>query len=152
MEIIDYFRDSRQSLWLSQIENFEWRAAKYLAQLLKEDAFRKIIHPGTLYLLVEGDELVSFLTLAQRDEIEDATMFPWIGFVHTSPAWRGRRCVGQLIEHACSVAQQHGMKQVHISTDHVGLYEKYGFTFIGTRTVNDEETRVYCRVLSPQEG
>lgn len=146
MKIIDYFKDDRQELWQTQIAQCEWRAAKFLAQLLAEGSFHSILGQGTLYLLTEGETLVSFLTLAERDCIEAPEYMPWSGFVHTAPEYRGRRHVGKLIDHAISVAGQHGAEQVYICTDHVGLYEKYGFTYLENRvSIYGEDNRVYVR-------
>lgn len=40
-------------------------------------------------------------------------------------------------------------ENIYISTDHIGLYEKYGYVFSDTRTtVNGEESRVYVKALS----
>jgi len=146
MRIIDYFKDDRQEHWLGQIAQYEWRAARFLGQLLAEGSFYSTLGQGTLYLLVDGEKLVSFLTLAERDCIDEPAWTPWIGFVHTSPEYRGMRCAGKLIDHAVSVAGQHGAEQVYICTDHVGLYEKYGFSYLENRvSVYGEDSRVYRR-------
>lgn len=146
MRIIDYFSDARQEHWRVQIAACQWRAAKYLAQILSEGNFHRLLGRGTLFLLAEGDVLVSFLTLAERDCIDDPALHPWIGFVHTAPAFRGRRCAGRLLEHAVRVAGEHGAEQVYICTDHVGLYEKYGFTYCMDRvSIYGEASRVLVR-------
>lgn len=143
MQIIDYFKDGRRSHWLDEIGRCEWRAAQFLAQLLREERFHQTLGRGTLYLLTDGDRLVSFLTLTERDCIEDARLKPWIGFVHTAPEYRGRRCAGLLLEHAVRTGGKYGAKQVYICTDHVGLYEKYGFTYLENRvTIYGEDSRV----------
>lgn len=42
------------------------------------------------------------------------------------------------------MAKAAGMKHVYISTDHVGLYEKYGFEFLDTmKDWNGEDARAY---------
>ena len=149
MKIIDYFKDDRQEHWRSQIAQYEWRAAKYLAQLLAQGSFHDTLGKGTLYLLADGDTLVSFLTLAERDCIDAPEYMPWIGFVHTAPEYRGHRHVGKLIDHAAAVVQEHGAGQVYICTDHVGLYEKYGFTYLENRmSIYGEDSRVYVRRCS----
>ena len=146
MRIIDYFKDDRQEHWLGQIAQYEWRAARFLGQLLAEGSFHSTLGQGTLYLLVDGEKLVSFLTLAERDCIDEPAWTPWIGFVHTSPEYRGRRCAGKLIDHAVCMAGQHGAEQVYICTDHMGLYEKYGFSYLENRvSVYGEDSRVYVR-------
>ena len=142
MKIIDYFKDERQEHWQAQIARYEWRAAKFLAQLLAEGSFHSTLGQGTLYLLVEGETLVSFLTLAERDCIDVPEYTPWIGFVHTAPEYRGHRHMGKLIDHAVSMAGQ----QAYLCTDHVGLYEKYGFTYLENRvSIYGEDSRVYVR-------
>ena len=146
MKIIDYFHSDDQPHWLAAIAENEWRAAKYLARLLSAGEFHREVGKGTVYLLTEGDKLVSFLTLAERDCISAPEYAPWIGFVHTAPEYRGHRHSGKLIEHACAVAREHGAQRVYLSTDHIGLYEKYGFTYLENRvSIYGEDSRVYVR-------
>ena len=145
MQIISYYLADNKETWLAQIAAQEWRAAKFLAELLAKGEFNKAVGKGTVLLLTEGDRLVSFLSLAERDCI-DAPYGPWIGFVHTAPEYRGHRYVGRLIDHACGLARDHGTARVYICTDHVGLYEKYGFTYLENRvSIYGEDSRVYVR-------
>ena len=145
MQIIDYFHTDDQPHWLATIAENEWRAAKFLAELLAKGDFHCTLGEGTVYLLTEGDDLVSFLTLAERDCV-DVPYGPWIGFVHTAPEYRGHRHVGKLIDHACAVAREQGVQRVYLCTDHVGLYEKYGFTYLENRvSVYGEDSRIYVR-------
>lgn len=146
MQIIDYFKSERQPHWLTEISRCEWRAAHFLAQLLREGCFHRALGRGTLYLLTDGDALASFVTLTEQDCIDDKTLKPWIGFVHTAPEYRGRRCAGVLLDHAVRKAGQYGAEQVYICTDHVGLYEKYGFTYMTNRvSIYGEDSRVLIR-------
>lgn len=145
MQIIDYFQVEDQAHWRTQIASYEWRAAKLLARLLENGEFHANVGEGTLYLLTDGDKLVSFATLAEKDCL-DVPYGPWIGFVHTAPEYRGHRHVGKLIDHACQVAGAHGVQRVYICTDHVGLYEKYGFTYLENQvSIYGEDSRVYVR-------
>ena len=146
MQIIDYFHSGHQQHWRAQIGREEWRAASFLAGLLGKDEFHQAVGQGTVYLLTEGDRLLSFLTLAERDCVDAPEYRPWIGFVHTAPEYRGHRYVGRLIDHACTVAREHGAERVFLSTDHVGLYEKYGFTYLENRvSIYGEDSRIYIR-------
>lgn len=145
MHIIDYFACNDQPHWCAAIADNEWRPAKYLARLLEQGIFNDEVGKGTVYLLTEGDKLVSFLTLAERDCV-DAPYGPWIGFVHTAPVYRGHRHVGKLIDRACAVAREHGAARVYLCTDHVGLYEKYGFSNLeNCVSIYGEDSRVYVR-------
>lgn len=135
MTIIDYFEDSRKALWQEQIAAADWRAAKYLLSLLNNgEAFDDYLGSGArLYLLIDGEKIVSFATLSQKDCIADDRLYPWIGFVYTFPAYRGHRYSEKLIHHAENVARDCGCENIYISTDHDNLYEKYGFTYLETR-------------------
>ncbi len=147
MEIIDYFQSDRQAHWRSQIASCEWRAAGYLAQLLEENKLRETFQCEALYLLIDGERLAAFLTLAHKDCV-DAPYGPWAGFVHTAPEYRGRRLAGLLMDHASQAARQQGAQRLYVNTDHVGLYEKYGFTYLeNRRTTYGEECRIYVREL-----
>ena len=145
MQIIDYFKTENQAHWRAQIASYEWRAAKFLARLLENGEFHANVGKGTLYLLTDGDKLVSFVTLAERDCV-DVPYGPWIGFVHTAPEYRGHRHVGKLINHACCAAGEQGVHRVYLCTDHVGLYVKFGFTYLENRvSIYGEDSRIYMR-------
>ena len=147
MQIIDYFACENQPHWRAAIADNEWRAAKHLARKLESGEFHQEVGRGTLYLLTEGDNLVSFLTLAERDCV-DVFYTPWIGFVHTAPSYRGHRHIGKLIEYACAVAREQGVQRVYLCTDYVGLYEKLGFTYLENwMSIYGEDSRIYVRAV-----
>ena len=82
-------------------------------------------------------------TLPTEEETEPG-MRPWIGFVYTYPACRGKRYSEKLIQHACTLAEQDGYENVYVSSNEIGLYEKYGFVFRKMmHTVWGEETQVF---------
>ena len=144
MEIISYFNSSNKQTLIELIEGCDWGAAKFLAQLLKEDRFFEMLGgEGDTYLLMDGDKLVSFLTLTKQDVIRDESMFPWIGFVFTQPEYRGHRYSEKLMNYAENVAKAQGHTHVYVATDHVGLYEKYGYEYLENRIGYwGEESRV----------
>ena len=130
MKIEDYFTSGRQSHWLSEIAQCDWRAGQYLHQLLREHRFHMLLgEKSKLLLLTEGDHLISFCTYARRDEIPTDELTPWAGFVYTFPQDRGKRRMGKLLEYVYHLAKADGFPCVYISTDHTGLYEKYGCAF-----------------------
>ena len=129
MTIIDYFEQprERQNHWQTEIEKGDWVAAKFLyEQLQKGNVKARYGETTRLLLLTEADELLAFCTLAEHDEIE-TDLTPWIGFVYTFPRHRGSRHSQKLINHALELASNDGHRQVYISSNEVGLYEKYGF-------------------------
>ncbi len=151
MEILDYFLCQEKEKYLPQIERYEWRAAKYLAALLKENRLHDALGGwGSLYLLVEGDVLISFVTLSERDCIaaSELNVTPWLGFFHTAPEYRGNRYGKRLLDHACVIAKEKGYDEIYVATDHVGLYEKYGFRYLkNSIDVRGADSRIYRKKL-----
>lgn len=149
MKIIDYFRAEDPSHWLNEIEKCDWDAGQYLHELLQSDSLKELVGENTrVLLLTEGEKLISFCTLAEKDDIQPTDLTPWIGFVYTFPAFRGQGYAEKLMRHAEELAKADGADSVHVSTNHVGLYERYGYTFFGTmKDVGSEDSRVYVKHL-----
>ncbi|MBR4554416.1 MAG: GNAT family N-acetyltransferase [Ruminococcus sp.] len=145
MEIISFFDSPDREYWLSKLRQCDWRAGAFLCELIDGDKFFETLgNTSKLLLLTDGDRLVSFCTLSARDEIQDTELTPWIGFVYTFPEYRGHRCFGRLLNEAKRLAAEAGFEKIYLSTDHIGLYEKYGFEFAGTAvTVYGDRTRYY---------
>lgn len=152
MKIIEYFTSDRKEHWLDEIGKCSWGAGQYLHQLLKENRLKEMVGAQALVpLLVEGDKLVSFCTLAPLDDIQPTELSPWIGFVYTDPAYRGHRYAGRLLDYAESIAAIMGKEAVYISTGHTGLYEKYGYEFYRIcKDIGGEDSRVYRKVLTAE--
>lgn len=137
MKIVSYFESDAQQELLEKISQCDWGAACFLRDLLRDGKFFDTLGgEGDVYLLMDGEKLVSFLTLARQDSVRDEGLFPWIGFVYTAPEYRGHHYAGQLLAHAENVAREQGHERVYIATDFEGLYEKYGYTY--------QEDRIDC--------
>ncbi|MEE1125600.1 MAG: GNAT family N-acetyltransferase [Acutalibacteraceae bacterium] len=134
MQIINYFESNKKEELLEKIEAIDWSAAKFLVELLKEDRFYEMLGgEGELYLLMDSDSLVSFLTLTRQDTVRDESMYPWIGFVYTVEEYRSNRYSEKLMNHAENEAIKKGFDRVYVATDHIGLYEKYGYDYLENR-------------------
>lgn len=137
MELINYFDSEDQVQLIEKIAVCDWSAAKFLVKLLQKGTFNETLGGwGYLFLLMDGDNLVSFGTLTGQDAVRDENLTPWIGFVFTSPEYRGHRYAGWILQHAEMTAAGLGYSKIYIGTDHIGLYEKYGFTY--------QENRIDC--------
>ncbi|MBQ8211139.1 MAG: GNAT family N-acetyltransferase, partial [Treponema sp.] len=117
----------------------------------------KHLGKGELLLLLDEDciaesfpVLKAFVTLCDKDEIVAPELFPWVGFVFTFPKYRGNRLSEKLIDYAAELAKNlySESENLYVSTDHVGLYEKYGFFFLKEAdTVWGEKSRILFRPL-----
>lgn len=149
MQVIKYYQSENQAHWREEIGKGDWSAAELLASWLENDKLKQMCGEATeVYMLTDGDKLVSFATLAPQDEIDAPELSPWIGFVYTFPAYRGHRNAGKLLAHICDELKSSGTEKVYISTDEIGLYEKYSFTFWQTMSTREgKTTRVYVKRL-----
>lgn len=149
MEIREFFSSDNKGNWIAQMKNCDWGAGRWLGDLLERGALHDTVGNGALVpMLTDGQNLVSFCTFAPRDEIWPTELTPWIGFVYTYPEYRGQRNAGIILDYCECIATIMGKENVYISTDHVGLYEKYGYEFLNTQdTPGGEKARVYCKSL-----
>lgn len=145
MEVIEYYSSGRQEHWLDEIGRCDWGAGQFLKQLIISGQLYDSLGTNTrVLLLVEGEELVSFCTFAEKDDIQPTDLTPWIGFVYTFPERRGQRCAGKLFDKISELAKSENISKAYISTNHVGLYEKYGCEFLRTmKDIGGELSRVY---------
>ena len=149
MKVIDYFDSDRKEHWLHEIKRGDWGAARYLYELLSAGSFFEATgEKSKVLMLTDGDELISFCTYAEKDDIQPTELTPWIGFVYTFPEFRGHSYVGLLFDEVERIAKEDGVSEVYISTNHTGLYEKYGCEFMTEmKDVNGEPSRVYVKKI-----
>lgn len=145
MQVIEYFNCDRPEYWLSQIGKSDWRAGQYLYELLSENKFKNAVGENSkVLMLTNGNELISFCTYAEKDDIQPTELTPWIGFVYTFPKYRGHRYVGYLFQEIEKIAKSEKVQDIFISTNHTGLYEKYGCVFYQMMNdMNGELSRIY---------
>ena len=145
MKIIDFYASDDQNHWLSEINKSDWKAGKYLYELLRDQKLKELCGESTkALLLIDGDKLISFCTYAEQDDVREPSLTPWVGFVYTFPGYRGKRRVGKLLEYVYMLAKNDRHKHIYISTGETGLYEKYGYQFWKImKDVHGEDSRVY---------
>ena len=78
MEIINYFESSDQAALKQRIAACDWSAADFLVDLLNKGTFDEMLGGwGKIFLLMDGENLVSFATLTGLDAVRDESMTPW---------------------------------------------------------------------------
>ena len=84
------------------------------------------------YLLEDGDRIVGYAGLITNDFISRMDLYPWLCALYIEPSHRGHAYGSLLIERGKADARAAGFPYLYLCSDHVGFYEKYGFTRIGT--------------------
>jgi len=145
MKIETLSKENGTFKYLETIRDCDWGAGKFLYEIVTENKADKML--GSFHdvlLLIDGEELVSFCTLTEMDDVQPTDLSPWVGFLYTFPERRGHRYAGILLDEAVRRAAEMGAEYVYLSTNHDGLYEKYGFEFFEVqKDVWGEDTKVY---------
>lgn len=104
-----------------------WRAGTALAEKMKGNLFSDW---ERVFAAIDGHQIVGYCTLTKTDCIPDIAYSPYIGFVFIGEQYRGNRISSKLISSALAYAKGLGFDRVYLVSDHVNLYEKYGFVKI----------------------
>ncbi len=149
MQVSNYFEIDNKEHWINEIERSDWRAGAFLGRLLRNGEFFDAVGKDSrVLLLTEGDELISYCTFAEKDDIQPTDLTPWVGFVYTFPEHRGHRYAGLLFDEVERLAKERQVTDVYLSTNHIGLYEKYGWEFFDMMVDMDgEPSRVYVKKI-----
>lgn len=100
------------------------------------------------YLLLSDDGIAGCAGLIPNDFISRMDLYPWACALFVEERFRGHAYGRLLLERAAEDARKAGFQKFYLSTDHVGLYEKWGFRYIGQGYHPwNEESRIYERDL-----
>lgn len=114
-------------LWKSvskYAHNCSWGAGKYLAKQMQENDFSDW---ERVFVAIDNDNIAGYCTLAKTDCIPHVTYTPYIGYVFVGEQYRGNRLSEKLILFALKYAKELRFDKVYLVSDHINLYEKYGF-------------------------
>jgi N-acetylglutamate synthase-like GNAT family acetyltransferase len=97
------------------------------------------------YLLVYDDKTIGCAGLITNDFIRTMDLFPWVCALYIEEEHRGNGYGSLLLEKAKQDSAKIGFGNLYLSTDHIGYYEHYGFTYIGTGYHPwGKSSRIYC--------
>ena len=77
-----------------------------------------------------GNCIVGMVTVMKTDYYPLPEIYPWISTLFVTEEYRGRRISERLIAFANSYAKDLGFEKTYIPSEHIGLYEKYGYRYI----------------------
>lgn len=102
----------------------------YLSKCMKNDEFSDW---ERVFVALETDVIAGFCALTKTSAVFGDTYTPYIGFVFVDESYRGNRISEHLCIAAIEYAKTVGFDKVYLYSDHVNLYEKYGFVKVDAK-------------------
>lgn len=113
---------------LDFVRGFSWEEVKdHTLRALQNWTFEEWETP---FAALSDGRIVGMVTLMKTDYYPLPEIFPWVSTLFVTEAYRGRRISEQLVDFANAYARELGFTRSYIPSEHVGLYEKYGYTYI----------------------
>ena len=113
---------------LEFVKSFSWNEVKeHTIRVIKNWEFEEWETP---FVAIANGCIIGMVTIMKTDYYPLTEIYPWISTLFVSEEYRGKRISKRLIEFANSYAKDLGFNKTYIPTGQVGLYEKYGYTYI----------------------
>ncbi len=110
------------------VEHFSWEDVKeHILQMLHTWEFTDW---ETVFAAIADGQIVGMTTIMKTDYYPLPEIFPWISSVFVSEDYRGHRISEKLIAFANEYAKDNGFDRTYIPSEHIGLYEKYGYRYL----------------------
>ena len=81
------------------------------------------------YLAIEQEEIIGGMGVIENDFHNRKDLSPNVCAVYVKPDRRGKGIAGDLLTFVCEDMHERGIDVLYLITDHIGFYERYGWTF-----------------------
>ncbi len=110
------------------VENFSWEEVKeHTLWMLKNWNYSDW---ETMFAAMIDGQIVGMASIMKTDYYPLPEIYPWVSSVFVSEDYRGQRISGRLIDFANDYAKECGFDRTYIPSEHIGLYEKYGYHYL----------------------
>ena len=125
MEIRQIF--SNDSLWQKTIDygkNCSWKAGITFAKKLENNNFSEW---EGVFIAIDDNKIAGYCTFEKKDCIPEVEYTPYISCIFVGEEYRGKRLSEKMILYVMDYAKKLNIMEIYIVSDHINLYEKYGF-------------------------
>ena len=113
---------------LEFVKSFSWEEVKdHTVRVIKEWEFEEWETP---FVAMADGRIVGMVTLMKTDYYPLPEIYPWVSTLFVSEEYRGNRISKRLIDVANEYANSLGFDTTYIPSEHTGLYEKYGYSYL----------------------
>jgi len=114
--------------FLRFVENCSWMEVRdHIAGLIRNWEFTDW---ETMFAVVIDGRIAGMASVLKTDYYPLPQIYPWISCIFVEKDYRGKRLSEKLIDYANAYAMKQGFCKTYIPSEHVGLYEKYGYTYM----------------------
>lgn len=131
---------------LDFVENFSWIDVKeHILRSINNWVFTDW---ETMFVAIADGKIVGLASIMKTDYYPLSEIYPWISSVFVTEEYRGHRISEKLIDFANDYAKENGFNRTYIPSEHIGLYEKYGYRYLKDITNYGKGTdRLYVKDL-----
>lgn len=113
---------------LDFVQNCSWvEVREHIAQGIRAWEFTDW---ETMFAAIADGKIVGMASVMKTDYYPLPDVFPWVSSIFVSEAYRGRKISGALIARANEYLKGQGFRRSYIPTEHMGLYERYGYRYL----------------------
>ncbi len=131
---------------LNFVKNFSWEDVKeHTIWMINNWVFTDW---EAEFAAISDGKIVGMASLMKTDYYPLPEVYPWISSIFVCEEYRGHRISEKLIEFANYYAKQNGFDKTYIPSQHIGLYERYGYRYVKDIVNYGNETdRLYVKNL-----
>ena len=113
---------------LEFVKNFSWNEVKeHTVRVIKNWEYEEWETP---FVAMADGRIVGMVTIMRSDYYPLPEIYPWISTLFVSEEYRGLRISEKLIDFANEYAKEIGFDKTYIPSELIGLYEKYGYSYV----------------------
>ena len=113
---------------LEFVKSFSWEEVKeHTVRVINDWEFEEWETP---FVAMADGRIVGMVTLMKTDYYPLPEIYPWVSTLFVSEEYRGNRISKRLIDFANEYANSLGFDTTYIPSEHTGLYEKYGYSYL----------------------
>ena len=113
---------------LEFVKGFSWEEVKeHTVRVVENWEFEEWETP---FVAVANGCIVGMVTIMKTDYYPLPEIYPWVSTLFVSEEFRGNRISERLIDYANEYAKRIGFDNTYIPSEHIGIYEKYGYTYV----------------------
>lgn len=152
MRIVDLKENQNYLREIAVLTQKEWGEKDLSAQEFENKVSHKIEKIISLLdnerycklLLLEGEELIGFISMFPTDGDERQDLSPWYATMYVKSEYRGKGYSKILNDAILAEAKKRGFEKLYLKSELVNYYEKFGAKYI--ETLNNGEKLYYIEL------